>query len=281
MSAAPRSLAEPCSVSGRDAFRRRAAAALTHPLTLAALAALIVNDIALKRAFPDAWATGKLSDLAWMVFAPPLLAYALSLLAGRSALGRRAVFGIAYAGLPLLYAAFNTFEPVHSAILRGLALVGGSGPGSPLDATDSAVIPFAMAAALWVWRRPPLRSEAVRARLALLTMAVAAIATVASSPSPPVEGVTNVQADEDGITRAIAYKDGAPINAYESADGGLTWAADDSFYSNEPSKSARTPSGDYYAIVGTDIVRIKEGEREVVYSAAYLREGPNAWLQVR
>lgn len=126
MSAAPRSPAEPCPAnSGRDAFRRRAAAALTHPLTLAALATLIVNDIALKRAFPDAWATGKISDLAWMVFAPPLLAYALSLLAGRSALGRRAGFGIAYAGLPLLYAAFNTFEPVHDAILRGLALVGG------------------------------------------------------------------------------------------------------------------------------------------------------------
>ena len=282
MSAAPRSLAEPCPAnSGRDAFRRRAGAALTHPLTLAALATLIVNDIALKRAFPDAWATGKISDLAWMVFAPPLLAYALSLLAGRSALGRRAGFGIAYAGLPLLYAAFNTFEPVHSAILRGLALVGGSGPGSPLDATDSAVIPFAMAAALWVWRRRPLRPEAVRARLALLTMAVAALATVASSPSPPVEGVTNVQADEDGTARAIAYKDGAPINAYESADGGLTWTqGGEDIPSSEQSTRVRTPSGDYYAIVGTDIVRIKEGEREVVYSAERLLRYSNVWMQI-
>ena len=181
MVTAPRSQSRSAN-DGRDAFRQRAAAALTHPATLAALAALLVNDIALKRAFPDAWATGKISDLAWMVFAPPLLAYALSLIPGRSALGGRAVFGIAYVGLPLLYAAFNTFEPVHNAISRGLALVGGSGPGAPLDPTDSAVIPFAMAAALWVWRRPPLRSEAVRARLALLTMAVAALATVASTP---------------------------------------------------------------------------------------------------
>lgn len=283
MRAVPRSHAEPRSANdGRDAFRRRAAAALTHPATLAALAALLVNDIALKRAFPDAWATGKLSDLAWMVFAPPLLAYALSLLPGRSALGRRAVFGIAYAGLPLLYAAFNTFEPVHNAISRGLALVGGSGPGAPLDPTDSAVIPFAMAAALWVWRRPPLRPEAVRTRLALLTMAVAAVATVASSPPRSVEGITNVQADEDGTARAIAYKEGAPITAYESADGGLTWTQEgEDIPSSEPSTRVRTPSGDYYAIVGTDIVRTGEGKREVVYSAAYLREGPNAWLHVR
>lgn len=282
MRAVPRSHAEPRSaVIGRDAFRRRAAAALTHPATLAALAALLVNDIALKRALPDAWATGKLSDLAWMVFAPPLLAYALSLIPGRSALGGRAVFGIAYVGLPLLYAAFNTFEPVHNAISRGLALVGGSGPGAPLDPTDSAVIPFAMATALWIWRRPPLRPEAVRTRLALLTMAVAAIATVASSPPRSVEGIMNVQADEDGTVRATT--DFFGYTTYESADGGLTWAQGERFDFDEPSQSARTPLGDYYVIVETDVFRVRTGEggREVVYSAAYLREGPNAWLHVR
>ena len=280
MRAVPRSHAEPRSANdGRDAFRRRAAAALTHPATLAALAALLVNDIALKRAFPDAWATGKLSDLAWMVFAPPLLAYALSLIPGRTALGGRVVFGIAYAGLPLLYAAFNTFEPVHNAISRGFALVGGSGPGAPLDPTDSAVIPFAMAAALWVWRRPPLRPEAVRMRLALLTMAVAAVATVASSPPRSVEGITNVQADEDGTARASTD---FGYTTYESADGGLTWAqGGEDIPSSEQSTRVRTPSGDYYAIVGTDIVRTGGGGREVVYSAAYLSEGPNAWLHIR
>ncbi len=281
MRAVPRSHTEPRSANdGRDAFRRRAAAALTHPATLAALVALLVNDIALKRAFPDAWAMGKISDLAWMVFAPPLLAYALSLIAGRSTLGGRAVFGIAYVGLPLLYAAFNTFEPVHSAISRGLALVGGSGPGAPLDPTDSAVIPFAMAAALWVWRRPPLRPGAVRARLALLTMAVAAVATVASSPPRSVEGITNVQADEDGTARASTD---FGYTTYESADGGLTWAQGERFDFDEPSMSARTLSGDYYVIVETDVFRVRTGggKREVVYSAAYLSEGPNAWLHIR
>lgn len=276
MSAAPRSHTETRPpLTGRDAFRRRAAAALTHPLTLAALAALLVNDIALKRVWPDAWATGKISDLAWMIFAPPLLAYALSLLSGRGALGGRAGFGIAYVGLPLLYAAFNTFEPVHNAILRGLALAGGSGPGSPLDPTDSAVIPLAMAAAIWAWRRPPLRPDAVRARLALLTTAVAVLASVASSPNPPVEGVTNVQADEDGTARAVVRG-----VYYASADGGLTWAQGETFPSNERSTRVRTPSGITYAVVGTDIVRTGGGEREVVYSAAYLEKRPNTWLRI-
>lgn len=278
MVAFPRILAARGGGSERGAFRRRAASALTHPATLAALAALLVNDIALKRAWPDAWAMGKLSDLAWMIFAPPLLAYLLSFLVGGSALGGRAGFGAAYAGLPLLYAAFNTFEPMHNAALRGLALVGGSSPGSPLDATDSAVIPFAMAAALWVWRRPPASTHSVRARLALLTMAVAALATVATSYPPPVEGVTNVQAAEDGTLLAhIPYS-----NTYASRDGGLTWMRADDFPSGrfgEPSKRIRTPSGSY-SISRTDIVRQGGGEREVVYSAEYLEDYSNVWARV-
>ena len=65
-------------------LRRRCAAALTHPVTLAALALLILNDLVFKSLWPDAWVTGKLSDLAWVVFASPLLAFLLSLVAPRS-----------------------------------------------------------------------------------------------------------------------------------------------------------------------------------------------------
>ncbi len=269
--------------SEQGSFRRRAAAALTHPLTLAALGALLINDVALKRAWPDAWAMGKLSDLAWMIFAPPLLAYALSFFLGRSAFGERAGFGIAYLGLPLLYAAFNTFEAAHNAVLRGLALVGGSYPGSPLDATDSAVIPFAMAAALWAWRRPPANPHAVRARLALLTMAVAALATVATSQSPPIEGVTNVRADGEGKVSAFVRGGWGRSGYYESRDGGLTWTLGGwgSSIPDEPPVRAQTPSGAYYAIAGSDVVRTGDGGREIVYSAAYLEQHPNLWAQAR
>ena len=279
--------------SERGAFRRRAASALTHPLTLTALAVLLVNDVALKRAWPDAWATGKLSDLAWMIFAPPLLAYLLSFLvcgrvlggrarlgalggiAGRGALGGRAGFGAAYLGLPLLYAAFNTFEPMHNAALRVLALVGGSSPGSPLDATDSVVIPFAMAAALWVWRRTPADPQSVRARLALLATAVAAFATVATSYPPPVEGVINVQTAEDGTLLALVSE--PYLNTYASRDGGLTWTQADDFSFGEPSLWVETPLGNY-AVTRTNIRRA--GEREVIYSAERLNDYSNVWARV-
>ena len=67
-------------------------------------------------------------------------------------------------GLPLLYAAFNTFEPVHDAILRGLSIASGGTAGSPLDVTDSLVIPFGLGIALWVWQRGVASSESLRVR---------------------------------------------------------------------------------------------------------------------
>ena len=94
-------------------FRTRCASALTHPATVAALVTLLLNDVVFKAMWPDAWVTGKLSDLAWVVFALPLLAFLLSLFTRGHEFAARAAFLSAYAGLPLLYAAFNTFEPVH------------------------------------------------------------------------------------------------------------------------------------------------------------------------
>ena len=124
-----------------NSFRGHCASAVTHPVTVAALVVLLLNDALFKALWPDSWVTGKLSDLAWVVFASPLLAFVLSLFLGRSVFGRRAAIIIAYVGCRLLYAAFNTFEPIHDRILWGLSLVAGGTAGSPLDPTDSLVIP--------------------------------------------------------------------------------------------------------------------------------------------
>lgn len=52
---------------------------LTHPIALAALVALILNDHVLKANWPGFW-TGKLSDLAGVIFFPLLLQAAWELL---------------------------------------------------------------------------------------------------------------------------------------------------------------------------------------------------------
>ena len=238
-------------------FRRRCESALTHPVTIAAICALLLNDLVFKSLWPGAWATGKLSDLAWVVFAPPLLAFLLSFATRGNARAQRAAFVTAYIGLPLLYAAFNTFEPVHDAITRGLSLASGRASGGPLDATDSLVIPLGMAAALWIWRRPSAGSHGLRARAALLVASLASLASVASSPSETELGITYVGLDEDGAL--------------------VTHGSPDSLL-NVGEQSVETPRG-IYSIEGSDVVRTIGGRREVAYSAAYLRERGNINVQ--
>ena len=184
---------EPWWAPGTGAgFRQRCASALTHPATVVALATLLLNDLLFKAMWPDAWVTGKLSDLAWVALALPLLAFLLSLLTRGSVIAARAAFLTAYVGLPLLYAAFNTFEPVHYWILRGISIASGGMGQTPLDATDSIVIPLGWAVAVWVWRRPVLSPDALRLRWGLLVAGVAALASIATSYPDPDYGITRV-----------------------------------------------------------------------------------------
>ncbi|MCY4582407.1 MAG: hypothetical protein OXE50_06360 [Chloroflexi bacterium] len=263
-----------------NTFRRRCESALIHPATVASVALLLLNDIVFKALWPDAWATGKLSDLAWMVFAPPLLAFLLSFLTGRNTTAQPVVFLTAYAGLPLLYAAFNTFAPVHDIILRGLSFASGGIAGSPLDATDSIVIPFAMVAAFWVWRRPVVSTERLRLHWGLLAAGVAALASVATSYPDPDYGIRDLAVRPDGTVYAWT----APTYTYHyylSSNGGVTWTKVDASerQHTQGSQSARTPVGTY-AIDGPDILLSRtDGKRELAYSAAYLGNEANVWVQ--
>ena len=205
-------------------FRRRCASALTHPVTLAALVALLLNDALFKSLWPDALVTGKLSDLAWLVFASPLLAFILSLFLGRSVFGRRATIIIAYVGLPLLYAAFNTFETIHDGILWGLSRVAGGTAGSPLDPSDSLVIPFGLGIAVWVLRRRPAGRDRLRVRLALLAAGVATFATVATSYPGADTGIRSVGIAGDGTVVASARThERRSFHHRSNGDGGLSW----------------------------------------------------------
>ena len=196
-------------------FHQRCASALTHPVTIAALAVLLVNDLVFKALWSNPWTTGKLSDLAWVIFASPLLAFILSFPARRSQLAQRAAFITAYIGLPLLYAAYNTFEPLHELIISALLLASGASIGSPFDPTDSLVIPIGLAIAFWTWKRPTAPSKSMRIRLALLAAGLAAFATVATSPAPGPSGEVGRLNDDTLVIDSSEL--------YISTDGGLTW----------------------------------------------------------
>ena len=205
-----------------DDFRLRAEAALTHPATLLALAALLVNDHLLKSIWPGAWATGKLSDLAWLIFAMPLAAWLLSLIARDGRLSRRVAFISAYLGLPLLYAAFNTFGSLHDFILTAITTPFGLIPGSPLDATDSIVIPPAMAIGLWVWRANSAKSALARRKWVAAVASIAVVSSIATSPAPVESGINYVGVADNGAIGAEANSE-YWSERFESSDGGMTW----------------------------------------------------------
>ena len=261
-----------------SSFRQRSASALTHPVTVAAVAALLLNDLLFKLLWPGHWVTGKLSDLAWVVFAPPLLALLLSLLTFRKPLPERAAFAAAYAGLPLAYLIFNSSEAVHQWALSALLPLTGSATGSPFDPTDSLVILPALALALWVWRQTPARPESVRMRLYLFAAIAMALATIATSVEPRSQSQWLV-----GISdRGTVVMEGPSGEQYESDDGGITWVEvprDQPLDVEWGSQQATTPRGTY-AIRGYDIVLLRPGEQSpVVYSASYLQEEANRWAQ--
>lgn len=259
-------------------FRQRCASALMHPLTLGALAVLLVNDLVFKAMWPGAWVPGKLSDLAWMMFAPPVLAFILSFATFGRPLAQRVAVFTAYVGLPLLYVAFNTFAPVHDVILHILGWFGGDGPRSPLDPTDSIVIPFAMAAAIWVWRRPPIEAQSMRARLALLAATAAALASVSSSYLAE-RGIEQVGRTDSGEIGANVFG-----GHHLSMDGGLTWsAAFEGFASLKKRQFMELGDAEPSGVFSGGRIRVTNkgvlSSGDAVYSFGYLQSGGNRWMQ--
>lgn len=228
----------------------RAEAALTHPATLVAIATLIVNDLVFKPMWPGIWITGKLSDLAWMIFAPPLVALPLTFLARRDQTGQRVAWATAYIGLPLLYAAYNSYEPLHDVVMTVFSVLRGTPGGSPFDPSDSIVIPFAMATAIWVWRNTNPNNKAARLRFGLLLAAIASSASVATSFPAPYIGVVDIEADVDGSPSYIRHWGGKPDVSRRFVD---------------------TPRGTY-SIHGTDILRSDSRSSEIVFSTIIKNE---------
>ena len=260
-------MAEQVSIGTERTFYQRCASALTHPATITALVLLFINDLALKPLWSDPWTTGKVSDFAWTVFASPLLAFILSLVARDGMKRQRAAFISAYIGLPILYVAFNTFASVHDFISRLLMLATGAAEGSPLDATDSLVIPLGLGVALWVWRRPVARPGSLRVRLALLAAAVATLATLAT-PAPYDHYPDGRLGHLDDET--IYWNSTWP---QITTDGGLTWQDAWDVLERLPDRDsvrwggnqAQIPKG-LYEIERDSIVRVTDSGKEAIFS---------------
>jgi hypothetical protein len=198
---------------------RTARAWLAHPVTCVAVLLLLVNDHVLKAAY-GTWWTGKLSDVAGLLVAPPLLAVAAAC-AGRAAPPRRLV------GVPVLVVGVG-FAVVKSTA-AGAAVASGAWSllaGSSLvrqDPTDLLALPVLGLALLVgrhaaeVARQPepePARRRPVPPRW-VLVLPLAVLATVATS------AVQYPNTTSAKVVDGVAYVEGAE-SWYRSVDG-LTW----------------------------------------------------------
>jgi len=137
---------------------RRPGDGLLHPVPLAAVALLILNDHVLKMRWPG-WVTGKLSDVAGLVFFPLLLDALVARLPFTRSLPPERRVGACVIATAVVFAAVKTWAPATEAYQVGLGLLQwpfqiigarlrGEAPSGPhwvslvRDPTDLAALPF-------------------------------------------------------------------------------------------------------------------------------------------
>jgi hypothetical protein len=258
---------------------------LGHPVTVVALLVLVVNDHVLKAAYPGV-VTGKLSDAAGLVLAPPLLA----LLIRRPAAALWSVAAVFSLVKSSGYASSAASE-VWS-LLHGPSMV-------RADLSDLLTLPF-LGVAWWAYRsasRRPVASRWVRAlRMAvLLPLALGGVVATSEVPAsyatrvvstkqavylisesrghqdwvvsfdealswkesdtaPPPAGAPARQACS-AAKRKLCYRvDGKTMGVQRTADGGATWRTDWHVGDGDRRKLARQypNAGDY----DTDLVSV-------------------------
>ncbi|MEO7734209.1 MAG: hypothetical protein ABIY55_24815 [Kofleriaceae bacterium] len=167
-----------------------------HPVTLAAVALLVVNDWRWKPRFGPSLVTGKLSDLAGLIFAPLVLSAAIGLvlhvlarlgarvdpsLSRRRLLACTAATGAVFAAVKLSPAAAGLLVALISRLGRPAEIY--------LDPTDLLCLP-ALGLALWIGRdelrRVPLGRPHAIHRLAHPATAALADVRWAGAPAAPL-----------------------------------------------------------------------------------------------
>ncbi|GAA1404452.1 hypothetical protein ACFQZ4_28680 [Catellatospora coxensis] len=188
---------------------------LAHPVSLLALALLLVNDHVLKAAWPGT-VTGKLSDVAGLLVAPPLLAVLVTLFAPRLpsrgvAVGTTVAVGVGFAAVK----SSGTAAAAASALWTVVA-----GPSTVrADLTDLLALP-ALLGALAVWRHARTRPAPARLTRLLRIGVVLPLAMLGVAATSADQTGTTVSASVDESQRLVVQADRGYL---VSTDGGRTF----------------------------------------------------------
>ncbi|MFD0657808.1 hypothetical protein [Thermocatellispora tengchongensis] len=195
-------------------MRHSALAWLGHPLTIGAALVLLLNDHLLKWLWPGV-VTGKLSDVAGMIVAPPLLGL----------LVRRPAASILLVGV--VFTLVKTTATGATIASHAWTLVWG--PSQVLaDPTDLIALP-ALYAAWWTWRHPAPRAERLARVAVVIPVTVVAVAATAPGYHIPQSAYAVDVIDGEFV---VAVRQGGLLMSHTSADAGKSWSR----------RSERTPA---------------------------------------
>ncbi|WP_155348832.1 hypothetical protein [Acrocarpospora pleiomorpha] len=226
-------------------MRKSALAWIGHPLTVAAVVVLLLNDHLFKGLWPGV-VTGKLSDLVGLIAAPALV----------NLLIRRPWLSVVLTG-----AVFTLVKTTATgAYLASQAWTLGWGPSVVLaDPTDLFALP-ALYAAWWIWNHPDPGAE--RLARAVVVIPVAVLAVSATGQSEHSTGQSEryrpysayaVEVTGDKIVVAIrgySSSDAYPKAGYVSGDGGRTWYGQSTPLTLNPQTSACVAERCYRIVPG-------------------------------
>lgn len=212
----------------------RAINSFLHPVTIAAVLLLIVNDHWLRWQHPS-WLTGKLGDFTWLIFAPFVAAACFAWLLPRRLKNHEKIVGwLAFGVIGLWFTLAKTTAPVHEITVRlWEALIGWQGT-QRMDSGDLLAL-VGLAVGWWVFWRVDNQRFAFRPAASIL-FALGIVGTLASDR--PL-----YQFSDSGITQ-ICLIDSKLVTVTETAPiirlSSPPTSADD-MVSDDPSKYDVTP----------------------------------------
>lgn len=199
--------------SYRNLAFEKALALLAHPLSLAAIGLLMLNDHLLRWMWPSWW-TGKVGDFAWLLFAPFMLAAGLAwVLPLKDPARERWSIGLAVGGVGVVFVMFKLIGGFVEMATRIFTYAFHTPVLITRDPSDLVALPsLLLAYFLWTRTATPTRFS-LRGWIAL---PLAALLTLANAGLPDL-GISCFS-ESNGTIYA-----GSSFTAYASNDGGITW----------------------------------------------------------